>query len=214
MLAIVSIISIASKLFILDDIPEKFKFGQEVGEMYLQLCLAFISSYIFYFVVVHLRREKDRENVNSFVNPYIRSAGAQWKSQLKAMCESLGVSEPIGIPDEAFVADIFAKIGSKGRSPLMKEYPSTYLSWFEYLWYYQSRVERFITIVLNKMPFLDSKLVQLLSELYECEHFTSMRFYVGNRFANTDLSFLAGNFHMYCVKSNAVETYANEFHQN
>ncbi len=211
-LLIVSLVSITLKIVIPDDIPELFKWGSEFGEVYLGVCLAYVSSYIFYFVVVHVKKEKDKENINSFIEPKIRSAYSQWKPQLKDICNAGGVTMPEGLPDKTFITNLFLKVNPNDPAPLVKDAQGTYANWLEYFWYYKKRVDRFIAVVTDKMPFLDSKLVQLLSELSECEHFKFLEGPVGVSVKNTDLSAWADGFHKYCVKSDALETYANEFH--
>lgn len=49
---------------ILNDYPEIFKGGQKLGVIFDNLCLAYITGYIFYFLTVHLKAEKDKRNYN------------------------------------------------------------------------------------------------------------------------------------------------------
>jgi hypothetical protein len=213
LLLVVAIVSISLKIVVLDDIPELFRWGAEFGDVYSRVCMAYVSSYIFYFVVVHVKREKDKENINSFINPKIHNACAQWKPQLKDLCNAARVAVPDGVPDKAFLTNLFQQINPNSFAPLLKDVHGNRANWLEYFAYYRARVDRFISMITDKMPFLDSKLVQLLSELSECEHFKFLEVTMAIPLSNTDMSAWASGFHKYCVASNALEEYANECHK-
>ena len=209
---ILSLISIVLKTSLLNDIPELFKWGNEFGDVYTRLCLAYVSSYIFYFLVVHIKKEKDKENINSFIDPKIRSAYSQWKPQLKDICDASGVVMPEGVPEKAFIKEVFLKIAPYSSAPLILGTQGNYANWFQYFDYYKQRVDCFISVVTDKMPFLDSKLVLLLSDLSNCYHFRSLEFTLGHKTSNPNLSVWADSFHEYCLKSYALEMYAIKFH--
>ncbi len=48
-------------------VPELFSWSGELWNLIYQFCLAFAASYIFYLVVVHLKRQRDRENLRPFL---------------------------------------------------------------------------------------------------------------------------------------------------
>jgi hypothetical protein len=171
-LFIFSLASIILKTSYLDDIPEFFKLGHAFGEIYSRLCLSYISSYIFYFVVVHVKKEKDRENINKFINPKIRTAYSQWKLQLRDICKAgVNMSSDGDLPEKDFIIEIFSKIDPHSQAPLIKDIQGNYANWIEYFFHHNNQVDKLISVVTDKMPFLDSELVRLLSELSECRHF-------------------------------------------
>lgn len=51
-IAIVSVVLMEAYLF---DIPEIVPWGEELGNIYYKLCLSLMASYIFYFIVIHLK---------------------------------------------------------------------------------------------------------------------------------------------------------------
>lgn len=66
-LLIISIIIILTNNFLFNDTPEFISIGYELGQVFSNLSLAYIASYIFYLVVVVTKEEKDRKNVNSTI---------------------------------------------------------------------------------------------------------------------------------------------------
>lgn len=60
----VSVVAVVGIEFFLRDIPEIIPKGAEIGEVVYRLSLSYISSYIFYFVVVHLiKRDHSRHGI-------------------------------------------------------------------------------------------------------------------------------------------------------
>jgi len=50
--------------FPMSKIPEIFPYGSESGKFIYDISIAYIVSYIFFYLVVFLKEEKDRQNVN------------------------------------------------------------------------------------------------------------------------------------------------------
>jgi hypothetical protein len=203
-LLILSIIGIGITL-----VPDTFTMRSDWREVLQRLCLSYVSSYIFFFVVVHVKKEKDKANINSFIVPKILAACSQWKPQLRDICNAASVVVPEELPDREFLANIFAKLSPNSLSPL-KNAQGNYANWQAYFEYHKMRVDGFIFVVTDKMPFLDAKLVKLLSELSECEYFQYLELLETSINQNTNLSSLAPLFYEYCVKSQELENYANK----
>jgi len=66
-LLIISLSTIILNDFILNDTPEVIPNGDELGQILSRLSLAFISSFIFYLLVVVLKGKKDKANINKSV---------------------------------------------------------------------------------------------------------------------------------------------------
>jgi hypothetical protein len=65
---IISIIIVISKFFIFDNTLELFENGYEWGEILSNLSLAYISSYIFYRIVVVEREKELKKNISKTIN--------------------------------------------------------------------------------------------------------------------------------------------------
>jgi len=53
--------------FIFSNVPEVFQGGAKLGAIVDRLCLSYISSYIFFFLVVHIKSQKDKENLYPYI---------------------------------------------------------------------------------------------------------------------------------------------------
>ncbi len=54
-------------IVLLNIFPEAFPGANKIGEFFSKLCIAYTTSLIFYFVVVHIKTERDKENVGEYV---------------------------------------------------------------------------------------------------------------------------------------------------
>ena len=52
---------------LLRNYPPIFHNASKVGDFFSKLSVAYISAFIFYFIVIHIKSEKDKENINEFV---------------------------------------------------------------------------------------------------------------------------------------------------
>ena len=62
-LLVVAIINVISIEFLLAEIPERVYYGNKIGLIVSRLSLGYISSYIFYLVVVVMKQQKDKKNI-------------------------------------------------------------------------------------------------------------------------------------------------------
>ncbi len=53
--------------FVLSLIPELFHGGAALGTIISRICLSYVSSYIFYFFVVHSKSQRDKENIYGYI---------------------------------------------------------------------------------------------------------------------------------------------------
>jgi hypothetical protein len=203
-LLILSIVGIGITL-----VPDIFTMRSDWREVFQRLCLSYVSSYIFFFVVVHIKKEKDKANINSFIVPKILAACSQWKPQLRDICNATSVVIPEELPDKELLVNVFSKLRPNALSPL-KNAHGNYANWQAYFEYHKTRVDGFIFVVTDKMPFLDAKLVKLLSELSECEYFQYLELLETSINQNTNLSSLSPLFYEYCIKSQELERYVNK----
>lgn len=79
---IIALVSIVVIDFYLRDVEEIVSWGSEFGDIYYRICLSMIVSYIFYFIVVHLKAMKDKENVNKFISFKVSNILNTYKTQI------------------------------------------------------------------------------------------------------------------------------------
>lgn len=105
------------------------------------------------------------------------------------------------------IEDVFNMIDPKNNAPLLLGQFGSYANWIQYMSYHKDRTQKLIQKVFIKMPFLDSKLVQLLAEIDDCTHFRHIESTLNLKFANNNMSAWAGSFYEYSIKCKELEEY-------
>ena len=189
------------------DMPEVVSWGAEFGAAYYNLCLSIMASYIFYFIVVHLKSQADKENINTFVATKSYGIVGAYKSQIKEMKKVTNTCSECEYFTKKEVDQIFKAINPKSNAPLLLVQFGNYANWIQYMSYHKDRTQKFIQKIFAEMPFLDSELVRLLAEIDDCSHFYFVESTLSSQFNNTDMSAWVGTFYEYSVKCQKLEEY-------
>jgi hypothetical protein len=184
---------------VFNEIPEIVSFGDELGAVLSNLSLAYISSYIFYYVVVVIKERKDKRNI--YFTVY------EWTNHLVG--RAYGVYHGIIAASEANHLDFdkrtitkeqYIEICNKANPNAVSKnthlglpansQPATHgqLIFNNSV----SNVKAYTEKIFNYMPFLDSEFVRLINRLH------SSTFYIVSPTlnfvtSNTDFSVYADN---------------------
>ena len=198
------------ELFLLGE-PELFRGGNKLGEFLEKLCISYISSLIFYFIVVHYKSYQDKKNVYSYVSRKVIGIYGDGLGLWGDMARVAGMNNTEKLPPRTDVGRACQAINLNTIAPLSIGSIANKATWIQYLAYYQNRTRDSIRGVLLETPYLEAKLLGLLAEIEDCTYFR----YVGTLNSgsfnqNTDLSFLAPNICDYFDLLDKLQTYAEE----
>lgn len=191
----------------LNSIPEVVPWGSEFGEIYFKICLSLISSYVFYFIVVHVKSVQDKENIGIFVSGKVRNIIDDYKSQTQELKKAVNNSSGFGYLEKSDIESIFKSINPKSQAPLLLGGLGNYANWLQYLDYHKSRSQRFIQQVFLTMPFLESWLVSLLAKIDDCTHFIALEHTANAQINNTDMEAWASGFYDYTLLCKELDDY-------
>jgi hypothetical protein len=197
--------------FIFSNVPELFQGGAKLGAIVDRLCLSYISSYIFFFLVVHIKSQKDKENLY----PYIAKKTYQVIGDAKRMNEDLKQQTNCQLSDKyptlSEVEEMCLSIAPHSQSPLLIGHLGNYATWLQYLNYSKRRTEESISKIYQKMQFLDSEYLGLVVNIQDCTHFSMINDLSGLTYLipNTNLSFLGKQLHQYFEYVKLLEEYAD-----
>lgn len=192
--------------------PIHLTYIDNIGQVLSNLSLAYIASYIFYYVVVVLKEKRDKKNIYlsvyeltkhligraySVYYEIIQASGANHqdynkrtitKEQFKELCK---ISNPKAIPQNRKLGMPFGEDANYGRF--------IYNGAISYVRHYTDRI-------FNYMPFLDSEHVRLINRLHN-----STFFLVADGLTwptkNTDFSIYADNMFEFLVFVRELEDY-------
>lgn len=171
---ILSLVIIFLNDIFLKNIPEIFFFGNEIGNILSSLSLAYISSFIFYLVVVVLKEKRDKKNIYESVhyltNVLLTRAYAVYDHTIEASEKNKNDYKRDEITKDDFL-DI-CKTAKLHTYPKYKRmgYPNTVKA--KHSEFISKDCIKGIDIYADKifsyMPFLDSEYVKLINNIRNC----------------------------------------------
>lgn len=206
----VAVISILLIDFYFKYIPEVFQWGSELGKIYYKLCLSLIASYIFYFIVVHIKSIKDKENVNIFIANKVSNILNEYTSQIKSLKKEISDESEILYFELHNLENMFEKIDPKSNAPLILGNINNYANWMQFFSYYNKKSQEHIQKVFVHMPFLDSELVKILAHIDDCSHFSIIDLLLNIKFGNDNLKSFASSFYGYSTLCKELDNYYNK----
>lgn len=188
------------KILVLNRYPEKFFRAYELGVIAEAVLASVVASYVFYLLVVHSKEQADRDILRPYVEKHSKRVVGDCISQLREISKTSGIALDFSRVSEAEVSAAFSKIAPYSQAPLLLSAQSKqHANWFQYLLHHEARSKGSIRKLLDQLPFLDTKLVGIITAIDDCSHFSGMSILVGVQVSNPDLSVWAKTFHEYCV---------------
>lgn len=175
----ISVLIVIANDFILKDIPEIFDIGYELGSVFSNLSLAYISSYIFYLLVVVTKEAKDKKNVLRSVYYITDNLIDSGYAPITELMEALGVGlhdyDKRSMTREHFFA--FCEqcdIKHKPKNKFFGNYPNLKPAFLTEFIYNSTvyHVNKYVNEIFTFMPFLDSEFIALLNKLRHSIFFT------------------------------------------
>lgn len=192
---------------------EIFAFGDELGQILSNLSLAYIASFIFYFVVVVSKERKDKRNIYFTVYEWTNNLVGRAYSAYSIIIEASGVdhtdydkrtitkeeftalcqcANPNAIPQNRF-------LGSPVDQRQATYGQFIYNSAVTYVKMYSEKI-------FNCMPFLDSEHVRLINRLHNSTFYLVAETF-HHRTLNTDFSVYAENMYEFLEFVRELENY-------
>lgn len=165
--------------FWFNSIPELFAGANKLGQLSSKLSISYISGFIFYFIVVHIKAERDKENINEWVgykvHSIITSSHLFFQPFLKLKDDKLWFSDW----DKEDRSNLLASIKRiDNRAPyIIDDKNGTWLQWWEYL---KSSVFDSFKEIYLRYNHVDTELIKILTRLENCMFFSQweMLYYV------------------------------------
>ncbi|MEO1255397.1 MAG: hypothetical protein AAFY41_11015 [Bacteroidota bacterium] len=202
--------------FYLINIPELFPGAYELGQFVLKISISYVSAFIFYFVVVHLKNEKDKSNVSDFVGITVHQIIDHGKDFVIPLLKIKDPNLAFEYPESrSELEDIMNVDPYLRQAPLHRG--ADQLNWLEYYDHLIRVTQTSIDNVLRRMNFLDSELVKLLTRLEQSllfKQFGLMPTLMNLRPENCKLSLLTTQLESYLKLIKDLEVYANKHYMN
>lgn len=213
-LLVLSIIIVLCNNVLLNDIPEFFSKGSEIGNILSNLSLAYIASFIFYLVVVKYQENKDKKNIYSTIYNLSKQLIGRGNSVVTTLASASNYSTSDltkKITKEEYL-ELCKKVNPKTISPntvlgtVTNPIPATYSQLIYNNSYSNSKV--LIEKIFVYMPFLESDFIKLLNQLNESTFFLMADVLATpHLFKNTDFENMANPMFEYHLILRKIEDY-------
>ncbi len=154
----------------LSTIPELFKYGGAIGKIIYDISIGYVVSYIFFYLVVFLKEEKDRNNINHRISlqttfivldgyslfDQVFHSAPRFKKQFPPTFDQVH-DACLGI--DPFISSGYSIAGPNGSKPA---------SWQYILRSKREENLKHIEKIMSLLPFIDSGLVSILTRIEDC----------------------------------------------
>jgi hypothetical protein len=210
LLALFSLVLLLVKILALNRFPELFKGAQELGALLESILASVVASYVFYLMLVHLKERSDRTVVRPYVNKHSRRVVADCEMQLSELGKAAAIELALVSTTLIETSTAFAKIPMSTPAPLVLTPDLRKAKWLEYFSYFSQRSRASIARVLTQLPYIEARLVSLLTSIDDCPHFNSMDLLKGVPITDGTLAGFASSFYKYCEACRALDQYLQE----
>lgn len=189
--------------FWLNNYSEIFKGASKIGQLFSSLSISYISAFIFYFIVVHIKNERDKENINEYIGIKVRDI--LYTSHLfiqpflqidnrKASFKDLEIKKLRSLLDSINRYSKDAPMSLHGEN-------ATWLQWWEYL--RTSTFKSFGEIYI-RYNHVDTELIKILTRMENSMFFTQWNMLYG------DIGAVDKSFGLYCEQVKMYLKHVND----
>jgi hypothetical protein len=202
-LFVVSLVVIIAYKIVFAGSPELFSGAAAWWDLLYELCLAVAASFIFYFVVVHAKRQQDKEALRPFLYRHTMRIWGDADAISRALKQASGHDlESDFPPSQEDTERMCASVNATDNAP---EFMGT---WTDFLADRMQRTRENSRRIYTVTPFLESEHLQRVMDVENCPYFGALRMAIQFRSAQ-DFSWMANLFHDYFSKAEQLRKYAH-----
>lgn len=189
---------------------EIFRGANKIGQFVSKLCISYVSSFIFYFIVVHIKNEKDKKNINRRISreaSMIIIIGYRLFNNLSK--DEILKERPF--PPTIEQVEKFCSEANAFNSPMQINNRKN-VTWNELLLYKKRDTKEHIKKIFELLPYLDSKLVSILNQIEDIGIFHHIETWVSPAIKTEsfkDLTSMKKAFYEYFIIINMLNSYCD-----
>jgi hypothetical protein len=195
--------------FIFDKTAELFPGGAKLGDILSNLSLAFVASYIFYVVVVHMKYVKDKEHLD----PFIELKTRQLVNAIRVLTHTLilrAKADPENkYPSEPELADIARKINLVDPAPDAYSRMHPHINTMSDFFYHWKKIsEERLEDILSLSQYVETEQIELLLHIQESGFYSTLDIFeaIG---LNGDFSILSNDLYSLSQSAKKLEEYCD-----
>ena len=211
---LISLACVISVEFTFDKTAELFSGGAKLGEILSNLSLAFMASYIFYVVVVHMKFVKDKEHLD----PYVALKSRQLVTAIRVLTHSLilkaGEDPENKYPNESELKLIASKTHLSDPAPEADRRIHPHINTMsDYFYHWKKISEERLEDILGLSQYLESNHISLLLKIQESSFYSTLDIFKGINL-NNDFSALSSSLYALSQSAKNLEEYCDSNFSN
>lgn len=195
--------------FVFAGTPELFQNAGKVLYLLYQLSLALLASYVFFYVNIHLPRQRDRKNVHQFLNEKTFHIVQDAQHIVNGLRHSSGCDVKDDYPSLPDLEGMCSKVHPYAKAPLFFGDLMRSANWMEDLVHFRKSTKETVGSIYKIIPLLDSGYLKLVMDIDDCSYFSHLKDVGSARMRNDDISFLADMLYDYLQKVKRLRNYAH-----
>lgn len=207
-LALLSISTLAFKIFFLNSIPQIFPGAHQFGLIFEAILASVVASYIFYIIVVHIKEQEDKSTINPYISKHTKYIIDNCSAQLRAISNISEINLELESLNKDSLLTALSKIPPYSDAPLMLASTNKSAHWLQYLNYNMNHAKSSIRRILDQLPFLDAKLVALITAIDDCSLYMHIEFAQTIKINNESLANFGEAFYEYFTFCKSLKFYA------
>ncbi len=157
--------------FWLIDAQEIIPLGSKFGKIIYNLSFTYVSAFFFYFLVVHLKYQKDQQNVQKYIAKKTESIIIEAHDLISQLKMIFNIQLQNTFPCDSELEEVCNKVKINSETPLQNISNGTNANILQYFYYCKSNTDIALTKILSKLQYLDSEFVNILLQIEDCRHF-------------------------------------------
>lgn len=212
LLVIGSLVTLLTKVFVFNHIPEPIAGIHEIGIVFEGLLASVFASYVFYLIVIHTKEFKDKTTLSEHLIPWARRIVGDCRGTLAEVSKATQIRLDFENLDKASLDAAFLQIDPNSQPPLLLDL-KTHANWLQYLNEKKQRSKEAIRKLFDQMKYLDAEFVMRITKIDNCSHFMALGTMVRHPISNTNMEAFSPSFYKYYRACRDLETYINNEYQ-
>ncbi len=205
-LLISAIIVISYKLT--ENIPELFNNADFYYNLLSQLGLAYMGSYVFYIVQIHIpERRKQKIIFKCLKMPLVRIVKNIEQTISHLRDKTIGEDKALVNLSQKDFEDICSKIDPHDKAPMIFN-NGEYATYIQYLNNNVIYVKSYYDQLISYVPIIDTEIIEIIDSIYNASYCYTVTTCNANKIRNTNLGFLAKDMYNYYTQCCRLKEYA------
>ena len=168
----IALIGAALQHVFLANVPEWFPTGARWGDLFYDLAIAYVGSFVFYLLVVRLPLRRDRAKYYRHLAPLV----VRLVAEASALMESLNKAAKLDTSrphSQANIREMLQKLrfDTEAEHVIATQEGNSPGTVADVMAYHLDRTRKIIHEVLNFAPYYDSKVVEVVGAMDDCDLF-------------------------------------------